>query len=364
MGESNGAVSVGNLINTYPSNPPFRAGVELSGSAVYTPPNLAAGDLEDEWSQLITLSNCTDTSDAGQLECVRAIDAETLIEILESNNLKFATPVKNNITVLEHADVEWANRNVARVPTLIGSTADDASAFFISTPPSDLSIATLLETGLNFDASTAAAIADLYSPSSGSANSTTQILSQIATDFIFRCSSGFVANLTSTLLDVPVWQYVFDAQVPSNTWSGYPDLGVYHASEIALIFGTYPIEGSDEVEKELSRRMQKAFADFVRNPTGGPGWGVWPQLGIFERDGVRVGDVRVLDEVCGFYNPFYLSTLPGLLGVGDAGVESGHDTSSSDSGDSEAEQESAGSQIRVTAFSVGVGLLGLAVLVL
>ena len=331
MGESSGAMSVGYLINTYPENPPFRAGIQMSGSSVYSMPSLEGGAVDDDWRKLIELLNCTNRSEEGQLKCARAVDAVTLIEILESNNLKFTDSVKNNVTVLERPDVAWAGGNVAKVPIMIGSTADDASYFVMAmlmgaastssnaSGMADVSIDSLLKSIGGLTPENAELIASMYavgSPFTEGANTTEGIVSQIATDYIFRCTSGFVANLTSTLLDVRVWQYLFDAQVPSNTWEEYPDLGVYHASEVPIVFGNYPRENSTEVETTLSRSMQKQFADFVKDPEKGPGWEQWPQvaiLGVSETDAVTTTEhVRKSDTVCQQYNNFYLSTLPAL----------------------------------------------------
>jgi carboxylesterase type B len=372
MGESAGAMGVGHLINTYSDNQPFRAGIQMSGSSVYSLPNLEGGAVDDDWIKLIELLNCTDPSAAGQLACARAVDAETLITILQSNNLKFTDVVKNNITALERPDIAWAAGNVARVPLMIGSTADDASYFAqamllaaASSPSSntsaasDLTIPTLLETLVGLDPEAAESLAALYT--TDSASSTPQaLLSRIATDYIFRCTSGLVANLTSTLLDVPAWQYRFDAQVPSNTWEEYPDLGVYHASEIAMVFGTYPRVNSSEAEARLSRSMQTQFADFVKDPQRGPGWAQWPRVGVLgvnEMGAVTTTeDGGWLDKVCRGYDAFYLSKLPALERLSSSGLSDDFRSNGT-----ALEVTGGASRTAVGAVGLGAGLLGLAV---
>ncbi|KAK5704484.1 hypothetical protein LTR17_021866 [Elasticomyces elasticus] len=185
------------------------------------------------------------------------------------------------------------------------------------------------------------------SPYAEGANTTQDVVSQIATDFIFRCTSGLVANLTSTLLNVPVWQYVFDAQVPSNTLEEYPDLGVYHASEVSLLFGTYPRENSTEVEAKLNRSVQKQLADFVKNPEQGPGREQWPQAW------------EDLDAVCLQYNDFYLSTLPALTRM-NSSQSNGSSTGASDNIDSVV--PNAANHLGSSAIWIGASLLGIAAL--
>lgn len=322
MGESAGAVAVGNLVNMWPDNPPFRAAVQMSGSALFEPPLIAAEDPDAAWSALVQLLNCTDTSDDAILECVRAVPAATIQNVLEVNQLVFSDVPRNNVTAPERPDLLWLSGNVSRVPLLIGSTADDGSVFVrtlaLAADASGLGLEEILDQA-GVDEEVAEQVLVLYgpgSPYSQDLNSTGQILSQFATDIIFRCSSGFVANMTASLLGVPVWQYVFDALTPSNTWEQWPDLGVYHASELPMMFGTYFRENSTEVEARLSASMQKQFADFVKDPENGPGWAQWPEIGVLtinDTDAVTTTEnVSERDAICQYYDLLYLSTLPAL----------------------------------------------------
>src|SRR3954463_10583477 len=107
MGESAGAVAVGNLINTYPDNPPFRAGVLQSGSSLVKIPPPPSNSDTTTWDSLIGHLNCTDTSDEGILACARAVPADTLVGILESNSLVFSEPIQDNVTALQYPAVSY-----------------------------------------------------------------------------------------------------------------------------------------------------------------------------------------------------------------------------------------------------------------
>lgn len=132
MGESAGAMAVGNFINTYSDNPPFRAGILQSGSSVVkVPPGTLNNDIT-VWTSLVEHLNCSDTSDSGILACVRAMPARTLMDIVEENSILFGDAVADNFTVLEYPGTAWATGNVAKVPILIGSTADDGSVFTLT----------------------------------------------------------------------------------------------------------------------------------------------------------------------------------------------------------------------------------------
>lgn len=94
-------------------------------------------------------------------------------------------------------------------------------------------------------------------------------IAQIYTEFAFQCSQALWANDTASV-NIPTWRYYFNASF-TNT-QGYPNLGVYHSSEISIVFGTYPKENATTQEVALSHAMQSAWARFAKNPMGGPGW--------------------------------------------------------------------------------------------
>jgi carboxylesterase type B len=372
MGESAGAMTVGNMINTYPDNPPFRAGVMMSGSSVAAPQGLEGIDASsEEWTALLALVNCANLSSDEERECMRTADADTIVEAINENSLQFGGLTPDNKTLLSRPDLAWADGNVAHVPILIGSNADEASAFLIGPLENiDESIVEQFSVGeiyseiFDTPEELTSALDDVYQPGSSfamGANTTVGLVSQAGTDFVFRCTSTFVANLTSTLLSQPTWQYVFDAVVPSNTWPQWPELGAWHASEIALIFGTYTRNSNTtQAEADLSRSLQKQFADFVKDPQRGPGWEQWPTiavLGVDEDGAVTTSeDASERDAVCSYYYPEYLRTLPALVEVsGSGGTETGPGSEQEpSSGDPEA---SAGVKDASETFALGLSIL-------
>ena len=82
-------------------------------------------------------------------------------------------------------------------------------------------------------------------------------------------SAALWANATASL-GIPTWRYYFNASF-SNT-QAYPQLGVFHSSEIPLIFQTYPKPNTTTQEFALSSFMSGAWARFAKNPAAGPGW--------------------------------------------------------------------------------------------
>jgi hypothetical protein len=94
-------------------------------------------------------------------------------------------------------------------------------------------------------------------------------IAQIYTDLTFQCPQALWANATAQI-GIPTWRYFFNASF-ANTQS-YHNLGVFHASEVALVFASYDRERETTQEYALSRYMQGVWARFAKNPEAGPGW--------------------------------------------------------------------------------------------
>ncbi|KAK2868067.1 hypothetical protein FQN49_003188 [Arthroderma sp. PD_2] len=305
-GESAGAVSVGHLINTAPAELPFRGAILQSGSSLFKLPPGPPNSDTSSWTSLVEHLNCTDVSDTTILKCVRAASVDTLQKILLKTGLLFQTPVDDNVTTLESPASAYAAGKVSKVPILIGSNLNDGSSFAYGRGDN----VTAFIDSLSFPPQIAAMITKLYSPNSPATaglSTGNQIISQIITDSTFRCPAGFVANLTSTALKVPVWQYLFSDDAARNP--NFPELGVYHASEIAYVFGT---QGIRDPKQATDLWLQKLWADFVKDPQAGPGWKQYPEVGVLKgvkSKAIPTEDVRKLDSICGEWNKVYALAL-------------------------------------------------------
>lgn len=94
-------------------------------------------------------------------------------------------------------------------------------------------------------------------------------IAQIYTELVFQCPQALWANASATG-GIPTWRYYFNASF-INT-QAYPDLGVYHSSEIPIVYSTYLPYNTTTQEYALSNAMRDAWATFAKNPLGGPGW--------------------------------------------------------------------------------------------
>lgn len=274
FGESAGAASVDRLITSMPDNPPFRAAIMESGQATigalkkdYTQSNNAS------WTSLVGLLNCTGSaSSAEAFSCVQHANATVIKELIEQNMLTFG-PVADNFTSLADPVTAWRTGRVAPVPVLEGTNSQEGNIFELGQQNLTQFLATTFA-----NATQRRAVAALFPTVDPAAAYHT--ISDIYTQLTFTCPQAAHAQLARHT-GHPVWRYWFDAAF-NNTNPLYPvhiDLGVFHSSEIGLVFGTYPRVNVSAQEYALSNYMQAAWAAFAKDPRAGPGWNELGSLG-------------------------------------------------------------------------------------
>ncbi|KAK8059959.1 alpha/beta-hydrolase [Apiospora saccharicola] len=139
----------------------------------------------------------------------------------------------------------------------------------------------------------------------------------IDTDMEYTCPASRVAQDAAFRLELPVWRYFFNATFPNTALR--EGLGVYHSSEIPIVFGSYFAVNATAEEARLSGVMQTAWAEFAKDPYGaGPGWeavgageaGQYPVV-VFnvgtdpKGKGWVVVENGTLDGACGVFEPIY-----------------------------------------------------------
>jgi carboxylesterase type B len=262
FGESAGAFSVDALLTSYPKEtiPPFRAAILQSGQISYGPPSIPSNSVAS-WYALSKSLNCSGESN---LTCVRDSPATTIKSIIEHAALDFS-PVPDNITLVSDPARRRLSGDIPIIPTISGSNSQEGrvfqlgvtnlTTFFQEYFPSAPDLWPILEAA--------------YPAGRDGLNTPYDIASQIFTEFFFQCPEAQFAN-ASAKSGIPTWRYYFNASFP-NTQS-FPGAGVFHASEIGIVFRTYPSLNLTAQEYALANYMQGAWAQFAKNPLGGPGW--------------------------------------------------------------------------------------------
>lgn len=323
FGQSAGAFSVDALLTSPPQMPPPFIGAILE-SGQYTVntvnnPNIPMSAMS--WPRLVQAAGCG--SPATALSCMRTKPAIQLKSLAEHNELTWS-PIYDNKTVSSSARIDRlqstpAASRIARVPILIGSNANEGTTFVYGLPPDvNSTLSSLLSsTGANNSVINGLAsriLAAYPSDPSMEPGPVNQQLADIFTDLVFNCPAKLVSEETARV-GIPAWRYYYNASFPNTDL--YPGSGPYHSSEITEVYGTYPRSGATAFQIKLSRAMQKAWADFAKNPAGGPGWASVPKIAVLGA-GVRPGgndgtgkptitvqDPTSIDSKCFLYQALY-----------------------------------------------------------
>ncbi|KAF1848034.1 alpha/beta-hydrolase, partial [Cucurbitaria berberidis CBS 394.84] len=263
FGESAGAFSIDSLLTSYPkgSSPPFRAAILQSGQFSYRAPSPSS---IPAWYNLTTQLGCPGTY-SSNLTCVRAANATAIKNIVDMNSLIFS-PVADNVTLVTNPAARRLSGDIAFVPVLGGNNAQEGRVFTMG----QTNASTFLKKTFG-DAVVAflPAIEAAYPIGSKGIYNGNDQSAQIVTDFIYQCPAALWADAT-TSIGIPAWRYYFNASF-TNT-QAVPNLGVYHVSEIPLVFRTYSQVNATTQEHALAQFIQGAWARFAKNPLAGPGW--------------------------------------------------------------------------------------------
>lgn len=277
--------------------------------------------------------NCSSTT--SNLTCVRNANATTIQNIVNMNSLSF-NPWADNVTLVASPAAARQAGSFAKVPVMGGTNAQEgrvfqygmsnitalANAYFSNNAPQI--IPAVLQ---------AFAVGNITGYNTGYDQ-----VSALQTAYSFLCPQALWANETAAQ-GVSTWRYFFNASFP-NTQS-FPNAGVFHSSEIQLVFQTYPGGPVNNLtaaptgivptnlpptaqEYTLSQTMNTAWAAFAKNPMHGPGWN---KLGTFPADGdlgalgnngsagVTIIKQSTVDYICPLFFPAYRAFLGPVYGL-------------------------------------------------
>jgi carboxylesterase type B len=135
FGESAGAYSVDLLITSHAPNAPrpFRAAIMESGSYAYQVLPNCTNDYYGAWNALAAAPEvqCTQTSEAEKLACIKSKDPKVLKTAQENNvSISFGHAC-DNVTVVSDPRNRVEAGNVANVPVIIGTNTADGSFYTI-----------------------------------------------------------------------------------------------------------------------------------------------------------------------------------------------------------------------------------------
>lgn len=272
FGESAGALNICTLLASPLASGLFQSALMQSGGCVSTP--LATA--EQEGLRALDATPCKDSPTP--LQCLRALDAKTLIEALpvslsigamQSSNRAFSYGPVVDGYVLKDEQLNVIKRGEHnQVPLVIGSNADEmaSEAIFplkISSPQEYENTIRVALASISAEAPTrvlaAYPVEDYPSPQDA--------IIQVFTDSTFTCPSRRIARHVSANQSAPVYRYLFSRR--ATTAMG--ETPARHGIELLYVFGSlnnilgYRPAATD---KTLSEQMMASWASLAT--TGSP----------------------------------------------------------------------------------------------
>ncbi|KAK7937983.1 carboxylesterase-like protein [Apiospora aurea] len=256
-GQSAGAISVGTYGYAYPDDPIVNTQLMDSGSEFFPAPILytATADVShSNFSFVAAHVGCGNLDPAAELACIRKVDALAIENFLQEYQDSLTqpiiafTPIVDDRTFFADYNARALSGKIAKLPTLIGTNAQDGNAFV----PLGIN-------GINDTLANAVAFGYFFCPAYKSAAD--------------RLAAG-----------LPVYRYVYSGNFTDI--APKPFLGAYHESELPLIMGTYQLYGGapTEFERQTSALMQDSWLTFVAS-SGDPatmsakvGWPEWTSV--------------------------------------------------------------------------------------
>ncbi|KAI5366294.1 Putative carboxylesterase, type B, carboxylesterase type B, alpha/Beta hydrolase [Septoria linicola] len=256
FGESSGGISVDALLTT-PSSPlPFRAAIIQSGTVLSNALGSIGQDAQGNREGVLSAFNCSSTAD--QVACMRGVPALALQTY--ATNQSVPTVVRDdNITYNVGAGQQMENTR-AKVPVMVGSTANDGTIFTIG----QTTLMAFINTIFGLLPQLIPQVAAAYAVGSTGISSESEAIAQIFTKIALQCPSAVVARQV-TQIGSPAWRYLYNATFPNVSPAPGVDRDAYHASELPLVFSTYNMSTATSQQYALSNYMRGTWAQFAKD---------------------------------------------------------------------------------------------------
>lgn len=254
-GQSSGAVAIAYYSYTYRDDPIVNSLIMDSGNEFID--ILTVDPAHGNFTFVASQFGCGNLSPPDELSCMRQVDAYAIEAFMRTYSdagmapLLTFSPIVDNRTVFANYTAMAQAREIARLPALIGSNAQDGVPFVP------------------------------YSPSG-----VDTALADLTTMVFFFCPTYQSAKARIAAQTGPVYRYLYAGNFTNVSPRGW--MGAWHAAEMPLVFGTHPLYRGDSTALEYmtSHAMQDAWLAFVATAGERPsieGWDAWDEV-----DGGRV----------------------------------------------------------------------------
>lgn len=272
MGESAGGISVMALLTSREAKGLFHRAIVLSGGGRTfilggrkltggTPTEPSADQIGANFAEGVGIKGTGPQA----LSALRALPADTVVGALNKSTYVDGPLIDGSI-VIAFPQVMLRRGEAARIPIMIGTTAQDLSVVL---PPS--SVNPLSYFGANADKARA-----MYNPD-GKLDPT-QVRLAVGADMTMHEPARFVAK-QMTQAGVPVWLYRFNYVIESMRPR---QAAALHASELPFLFETldaYQGHSVTEKDRTAAKDFSSYFINFVKSgQPNGQGLPAWPKF--------------------------------------------------------------------------------------
>jgi len=258
FGESAGSEDVCFHVVSPGSRGLFQRAISESGGCTTHQPTAAEGATQAAF--LAAAVGCDGVSDV--LGCLREVPVDTLLAQLPANADGAAVspfgPVVDGGVLPDQPRALFNGGNIAKVPYILGSNADEGTLFFIGVPPvtSNAEYLAALQSRYGTLADQVAAI---Y-PSASFASPQAALVRAFG-DEILVCPTYDTARRAAAA-GVHAYLYDFARPIPIPQLASL-GLGATHGAEIAYVFGS--VTPSDPVDQQLGSAMRVYWTRFANN---------------------------------------------------------------------------------------------------
>lgn len=213
-GQSSGGVAIAYYTHTYVDDPIVNSVILDSGNEFID--ILTYDDAHANFSAVATRFGCGDLAPEEELGCMRGVDARDIVGFLHEWSDAGTLPLFTFSPVVDHATVlgNYSAAKMAKIPALIGSTAQDGNMFVP------------------------------YGP-----DGVDEEMADEITMVWFFCPGYKAARARIAAGVEDVYRYLYAGNFSNISPRGW--MGAYHGSELPLVFGTHGLWRGNSTELEV-----------------------------------------------------------------------------------------------------------------
>ncbi|KAI0275868.1 Alpha/Beta hydrolase protein [Russula aff. rugulosa BPL654] len=198
-----------------------------------------------------------------RLQCLRNVPASTIRAYTNGPDSGLFALCIDNVIAFDDPLQRIRTGQIARVPILLGNMQDDGTTLTYNTSES---LSTFLTTDRYASVASSVPPDKVRGLYPGLADP--QVIAATERDILSRCPTKLWSDAFVSSGIRSVYRYTYGAIFADL--QPFPDLGVWHGSELPILFGTFNRSTASSAEVELSQSLQTAFANFVKNPNSSP----------------------------------------------------------------------------------------------